>query len=416
VAEAVGRDPATAATLPRLAALVRLLLQLRLMLTAIALLLMPSERLILPTAIGVVAFALLSGLAARYWERFVPYLVNHPLLITLDVVVASGILGIDGPTGAVFLTTVLTSTICGVLFGLRGVIAVAGVQILCYALAVVSYAGVHPDAVAEQLLTFQVLVVHPVLYPIAGYVGMRVRGIFTELAAEQDARRQAERAAAAAEERDRLARDMHDSVAKTLRGAAMAAQALPVWLAKDPERAAATAAQVADAAETAAAEARALISDLRDGSAVVPFGRAVRDIAAAWSAETGIPVTVEESGEVRLLVTARQEGTAILKEALTNIERHADAGAVTIAVTAGPGHCTLVVADDGVGFTRPPEQVREAERRGNGHYGLLGMAERAERAGGTLEVTSTPGAGSRLLLRVPAATDAPGAASEGALR
>jgi signal transduction histidine kinase len=385
------------------------------MLAAVSLLVIAGERMLTaPTAVMILAFAMLSGLAARHWERFVPYLQNHPLLVTLDVVAASAILAIDGPSGAVFVLTVLSSTICGMLFGLRGVIAVSALQVLCY-LGVLGYARMNMGSI-DDLMSFQVLIVHPMLYPIAGYVGLRIRAILSELAAEQDARRQAERAAAAAEERDRLARDMHDSVAKTLRGAAMAAQALPVWLAKDPERAAATAAQVADAAETAAAEARALISDLRDGSAVVPFGRAVRDIAAAWSAETGIPVTVEESGEVRLLVTARQEGTAILKEALTNIERHADAGAVTIAVTAGPGHCTMVVADDGVGFTRPPEQVREAERRGNGHYGLLGMAERAERAGGTLEVTSTPGAGSRLLLRVPAATDAPGAASEGALR
>ncbi|MFC4560701.1 sensor histidine kinase [Nocardiopsis mangrovi] len=398
-------DPAlgsAAATLPRLAALVRLLLQLRLMLTAISLLLLPGERLILPTAIGVVAFALLSGLAARYWERFVPYLVNHPLLITLDVTVASGILAIDGPSGAIFLTTVLTSTICGVLFGLRGVIAVAAFQILCYALAVLSYAQVHESTSPADLVTFQVLVVHPLLYPIAGYVGLRVRAIFTELAAEQEARRQAERIAAASEERDRLARDMHDSVAKTLRGAAMAAQALPLWLAKDPERAAATAAQVADAADIAASEARALIADLRDGSALVPFGRAVADITGRWSAESGVGVeTRVPEGDIRLLVTARHESIAILREALTNVERHADARSVVVTVQTEPGHCTLTITDDGKGFGSSPDTVRAAEAAGNGHYGLLGMTERAERAGGSLHVESAPGRGTRLSVRVP---------------
>ncbi|MFC3995329.1 sensor histidine kinase [Nocardiopsis sediminis] len=397
---------AAAATLPRLAALVRLLLQLRLMLTAIALLLLTGDELLLTTAVGVVAFALLSGMAARYWERFVPYLVNHPLLITLDVTVAAGILAIDGPSGAIFLTTVLTATICGVLFGLRGVIAVAAFQILCYALAVLSYVEVH-DGATDNLLTFQVVVVHPLLYPIAGYVGLRVRDIFTELAGEQEARRQAERAAAAAEERDRLARDMHDSVAKTLRGAAMAAQALPLWLAKDPERAAATAAQIADAADIASAEARALISDLRDGSAVVPFGRAVVDIVGHWSAESGIAGEARvPDGEVRLLVTARQESIAILKEALTNVERHADATSVVVTVQAEPGHCTLTIADDGKGFDSPPDQVRAAEAEGNGHYGLLGMAERAERAGGSLDIESTPGGGTRLHLHVPTVEEA----------
>ncbi|WP_245646142.1 histidine kinase, partial [Nocardiopsis trehalosi] len=215
------------------------------MLAAVSLLVIAGERMLTaPTAVMILAFAMLSGLAARHWERFVPYLQNHPLLVTLDVVAASAILAIDGPSGAVFVLTVLSSTICGMLFGLRGVIAVSALQVLCY-LGVLGYARMNMGSI-DDLMSFQVLIVHPMLYPIAGYVGLRIRAILSELAAEQDARRQAERAAAAAEERDRLARDMHDSVAKTLRGAAMAAQALPVWLAKDPERAAATAAQVAD--------------------------------------------------------------------------------------------------------------------------------------------------------------------------
>ncbi|MBB4930143.1 signal transduction histidine kinase [Lipingzhangella halophila] len=391
------------ATLPRLTALARLLLQLRLALAALALLLIPAERLTPATISAILAFTLLSGMVAFYWERFVPYLLVHPLLVALDVVVASGILAIDGPSGALFLTTVLTGTISGVLFGGWGVAAVATLQIFCYFAAILTYMTTNTTPPVE-ITNFQVLVVHPLLYPIAGYVGRRVRSILTELAAEQQIRQQAERAAAAAEERNRLARDIHDSVAKTLRGASMAAQSLPVWVSKDPERAAATAIQVAAAAETAAAEARALLTDLRDGASAKRFGDVVSEIVSDWSEETGIDVHVDTPrAEVSLLVTPRHEALAILKEALANVERHSAAGSVWVTVESGTDHCTVTVRDDGVGFSAPPDTVFEAERNGSGHFGLLGMAERAERAGGSLDVDSTSGQGTLLRLTVPMA-------------
>ncbi|GAA3754720.1 hypothetical protein GCM10022205_47190 [Spinactinospora alkalitolerans] len=394
--------------LPRLAALVRVLMQLRLMLAALALLLMPGERISIPTAMAVIAFALLSGLIARYWERFVPYLLNHPLLITLDICCAAGILALDGPSGPFFATTVLTATVSGVLFGGRGVAGVAVFQILCYGTALLSYSTMTEGNGPVDVLTFQVLVVHPLLYPVAGYVGIRLRGIFTELAAEQSARREAERTAAASEERARLARDMHDSVAKTLRGAAMAAQALPVWLEKDPERAAATAAQVASAAETAAQEARELISDLRDDASDKSMSAAVTEVVTAWSAETGIPAGVHVPDHaVGLLVTARHETLAVLREALTNIERHAEATAVEVTMASESGHLVLCVSDDGKGFEVTPPPSSDAAKSRIGHYGLVGMRERAERAGGSLTVASAPGQGARISVKVPLVQAAP---------
>ncbi len=381
-----------------------MLLQLRLVLAALALLLIPAERLTLATVAAILAFALLSGLVALYWERFVPYILVHPLFVTLDVIVASGILAIDGPSGAVFLTTVITATISGVLFGGRGVAAVTALQILCYCAAVIAYTAVNTDASGIEIVSFQVLVVHPLLYPIAGYVGLSVRSTLTELAAEQEARQQAERVAATAEERNRLARDMHDSVAKTLQGAAMAAKSLPAWVAKNPERAASTAIQVAKAAETAATEARSLLRDLRDGSAAKPFGQVVTEILSEWSAETKINGNLDiQHDDVPLLVTARHETLAILKEALTNVERHARADSVWVEITTDSAYCTVTITDDGAGFSTSPDTVYAAERDGNGHYGLLGMTERAERAGGDLDFESAPGQGTRLRFRVPMA-------------
>lgn len=394
---------ATPATVPRLAALVRLLLQLRMMLASVALLLLPPERQDPATIAMILAFALLSGLAARYWERYVPYLLKHPLLATLDIVAASAILAVDGPSGPMFVTTILSATIAGVLFGGRGVAAVTAFQILCYVGALFAYVGLNHGMGPIEIVTFQVLLVHPLLYPIAGYVGMRIGAILTELAAEQEARRKAELAAAAAEERDKLARDMHDSVAKTLRGAALAAQALPTWIAKDPERAALTATQVAEAAEVAAGEARDLIAGLRDGSAIGPFQQTVAQLVHEWAQESGIRADVEDhTRSLEPFATARQESLAILKEALTNIQKHAEATMVTVDLTEDHGHSVITVSDNGKGFDVTPESVRTAEQNGNGHYGVLGMSERAIRAEGTLNIDSDPGRGTRLRIRVPA--------------
>ncbi|GAA2003072.1 hypothetical protein GCM10009799_32750 [Nocardiopsis rhodophaea] len=390
--------------LPRLAAVVRLLLQLRMLLAAIALLLIPAERLTAATFTLILAFALLSGLAARFWERFVPYLRSHPLLVTLDVLVLTAILVVEGPSGPAFIITVLTAAISGTLFGERGMAAVTLLQILCYVVALVSYAAMSAAASPIQVFTIQVLLVHPLLYPISGYCGLKIRDVLAELASEQAARQAAERAAAAAEERDRLARDMHDSVAKTLRGAALAAQSLPMWLTKDPQRAVRTAAQVANAAETAAAEARALISDLRAPSVDSVFGKAIRETAAEWSAQSEIDITVSApDGDVGLFTLVQQESLAILKEALANIERHAEAQRVHVSVELEGDHCTLTITDDGKGFTKQPNALLEEERTGNGHYGLLGMVERAERVGGTLGFESSPNEGTKVLIRVPVA-------------
>lgn len=394
----------------RLSSSVRLLLQLRLLLTAIALLFLPQERLGSGIILVACAFALLTWLSSRYWDRLVPYLFRFPLLVSGDAFVASSVLAVDGPSGPFFMATVLTTGISGVLFKWRPLIAIAAFQIICYYAAMFSYAGLN-DSIAP-LLTFQVLFVQPALYPIAGYMGSRLRTIFSDLAAEQEARQQAERATAAAEERARLARDMHDSVTKTLRGTAMAAQALPLWVRRDPERADNEAARIAKAAQTAADEARDLVSDLRTNRSENELATEVSESVNSWSEETGVlaEVSVPSLTEtpVRLLVTAKQETLAILNEALANIDRHAGAGSVEVALRAeDDGYAVLRITDDGAGFgpftwDSTSHSIRDLPEP-TGHYGLLGMWERAKHAGGFLRIESTPGEGTHTTVRVPMA-------------
>ncbi|ASU85024.1 two-component sensor histidine kinase [Nocardiopsis gilva YIM 90087] len=403
------RTPSPAAR-TRLDSTVRLLLHLRLLLTGVALLFLPRERIDVDILLIVCAFALLTWLAARYWNRLTPQLSQLPLLAAGDAFVAAVVLAVDGPDGPFFMATVLTTSIAGVLFSWRGLMAIAFCQVIFYYAALLSYTGLNGSMPAN--ITFQVLLVHPLLYPIAGYVGSRLRAIFEELAAEQAARQLAERSAAAAEERARLARDMHDSVAKTLQGTAMAAQALPLWVARDPQRASSEASRIAKATELAVAEARELISDLRTNRPDADIATQIADIATDWANRSGIPVRVSlpntsQGSSIKLMVIAAQEMVAILQEALTNIERHSKASTVKVALEAVDGHAVLRVIDDGTGFgpvswdsrTQASQELPEPI----GHYGLVGMHERAAHANGSLSITSASGKGTTIGVRMPMA-------------
>ncbi|MDS1270952.1 histidine kinase [Lipingzhangella sp. LS1_29] len=415
----------------RLATLARLLLQLRVVLVLLTLPLLPAAAVDTWLVVAILGYAALTALVAWRWERFVPRLRKHPVLITADVFCATSVLVIAGPSGAFFVATVLTTAVAGLLFGTVGTFLVAGLQILAYLGALV-------DPAATGRLDVQMLLIHPLLYPVAGYIAGQARTVVTQLAAEQEARHAAERAAASAEERARLARDLHDSVSKTLRGIAMSARALPAWTERDPARATEIAHQLAEAADTAAAQARDLIATLRRGT-TAPVGAehtrpqdapgdelgmaaadaraaAAGDLAAAvsehvtaWAEGAGLPVRLRmPESPVPFPPGVQDEVLAILDEALSNVERHAQAHTVTVALAvpapapqAADGDASnvpaagvvLTVADDGHGFD--PQDVPP------GHYGLRGMRERAAAAGGRLRIRSAPGAGSTLSLVLP---------------
>jgi signal transduction histidine kinase len=98
----------------------------------------------------------------------------------------------------------------------------------------------------------------------------------------------------------------------------------------------------------------------------------------------------------------------VVQEAVSNALRHAGAALIRVTLRDEPDALRLVVEDDGVGFD--PEVVSQRVKRGE-HLGLLGMTERVRNAGGTIDLDSRPGAGSRIEVRVPLAKPGAGAAS-----
>ncbi|SEG43567.1 Signal transduction histidine kinase [Thermomonospora echinospora] len=377
----------------RINAAFRLLMQIRMSIAGITLLLLSTGRLSVAAFVTLVCVGLLAWLVARYVTEIVPRLLAHPSLVLLDVAASFTVLAVCGPAGPFFLSTVATAAAAGLLYRWPGMLGVSAAQIACYYLTFAFDA-----AQTEDTGSFQVLVGQPAYYPLVGFAGVALRRIFEEQSVQEEARIRAEVAAAAAEERARLAREMHDSLAKTLRGIALAAAALPAWARRDPARAAEEAVRIATATEVASREARGLLTELRDTTVTRPLAEAVRAAADRWQAETGIEVRCALAPDTDVPLRTRYEALAVLTEALTNTARHAEAGLVTVSLAEEDGQVVLTIRDDGRGFH--PEELPDLARQG--HYGLIGMRERAERVGGTVTVQAVPGAGTTVELRLPA--------------
>ncbi|GAA2377814.1 cellulose binding domain-containing protein [Dactylosporangium salmoneum] len=211
------------------------------------------------------------------------------------------------------------------------------------------------------------------------------------------------RAAAAAAERARLAREMHDSLSKTLDAIALGAAALPDSL-DEPDRASRLAATLRDGSREAARDARGLIDDLRASPADAPLPDLVAAITQEWSAQTGVGVILHSAGledaEADPASPAALELCWILREALRNVAAHARAETVAVTLGRDGDSLALEVRDDGAGFA-VPDNLAHLQR--DGHHGIVGMHERARNCGGQLSIWSRPGGGTRVTATVPAA-------------
>ncbi|MGI5167410.1 sensor histidine kinase [Spirillospora sp. CA-253888] len=374
----------------RLGGLFRLLMQVRILVATVSLLLVPAERRTLNSAFLVVCIVALSVLGVIAWRQIASWLLKYPVLLGIDACISYAVLEAGGVLGPFFLFTLITSAVSGLLYRRLGIVLICVVQVMLY------YAAAAGDA--ELLVSFQTLIAMPAFYLIVAFIGHGLRGLLDEHGALEEARRKAEVLAAGAEERARLAREMHDSLTKTLRGIALVAMALPTWVERSPDRAAAEARRISAAAEAAAAEARQLITDLRTAPAARPLADQVRDVARDWSAEQEMPTsaTVLDFAEPPPVVAA--EIVAVLKEALENVARHAHASRVEVGLAEEDDRLVLTVRDDGRGMAGPPDLERLFD---DGHYGLVGMGERAASAGGSVEIDSAPGAGTTVRLSLP---------------
>jgi nitrate/nitrite-specific signal transduction histidine kinase len=208
------------------------------------------------------------------------------------------------------------------------------------------------------------------------------------------------RVLAITEERQRIAREMHDSLAQMLGYVNTKVQASQVLLANGQvDKASAQLGQMADAARSAYADVREGILSLRtslDGDR--GLGDTLRDYLVSWQEQSGVRAELEVPEQVvdRLPALAEVQLLRIVQEALSNVRKHAAASHVNVCLRQEEGDWVTTITDDGVGFT--PE---ERAHRGLPRFGMSTMRERAESLGGSFDVSSTPGTGTTVSVRLP---------------
>jgi PAS domain S-box-containing protein len=200
----------------------------------------------------------------------------------------------------------------------------------------------------------------------------------------------ATRAAAAEEERKRLARELHDSVSQALFQANLTADVLPQLWAKSPARGQQALAELQQMTRSALAEMRTLLIELRPATITnAPLHELLPYLTAAVGAKTGIDSTVELQPVPVLPPDVQVALYRIAQEALHNVVKHAQASQIGLSLCATPDANQHVVAlsicDDGRGF--------DATQIAPTRMGLSSMRERALSIGATIELTSTPGGG-----------------------
>jgi two-component system NarL family sensor kinase len=197
------------------------------------------------------------------------------------------------------------------------------------------------------------------------------------------------------EERTRLAREIHDTLAQRLTAIALHLEGALKHLDGASDRARGELARALDVAREGIGEARGSMQSLRGATrAGEPLAHGLESLARSFTSRTGVQVRVQ-AAQFDLPASVESELLAIAKEALTNVDKHARATAVAISLTKRGNRVTLQVHDDGLGYRR--------SSRGSGQ-GVIGMRERAQLAGGSLKIAGTRGRGTTVAVTVPLAS------------
>jgi signal transduction histidine kinase len=264
-------------------------------------------------------------------------------------------------------------------------------------LALMVYGTRWPDLPLAVAFTLVGVIAAPVI-GITIMTSMKQReklaALVAELATTRAESARLSREAGAATERERLAREIHDTLAQGFTSIVALAQAVEPELETDTAAAKRHVELIRSTARENLAEARAMVAELtptalHEGS----LRSAIQRQCDRLSAESGIEATVHVDGELPPLGMATD--VVLLRatqEAFANIRKHSEASSVTVALSPVDHGVRLSVADNGIGL---------ADEHNEG-FGLRGMKARAKQVGGTMSVTPTPGGGTTVMVEVPA--------------
>ena len=216
---------------------------------------------------------------------------------------------------------------------------------------------------------------------LLGTIGLQV-GVAIERArlAEESAK------LARADERTRLARDIHDTLAQGLAALALQIETALRNVGRDPDRVRERLEKALATARTSLDEARRSVTELRAGAT------SLAALTRAFTSESGILASFSASGHCALNANAEGELVRITQQALDNVKQHANAKNVHVTLACTKRSATLTIEDDGRGF--------DSRRIARDRHGIVGMRERARVAGGTLRIASARGKGTRIIVRI----------------
>jgi two-component system NarL family sensor kinase len=214
---------------------------------------------------------------------------------------------------------------------------------------------------------------------------------------------------ARAEERSRIAREIHDTLAQGLTAIGLDSEGALRNLEQSPERARERLERALATTRASLEDARHSVLDLRAAAlAGRPLAEALAGLGRAFTSETGIQVHVQApspgpADHPDLPLRVEAELYRIAQEALANVRQHARASTVRVVLRSTPQGVLLSIRDDGVGLETTARGQPPAASDGamGSHHGLVGMRERARLLGGRLRVTSRPGHGTTVSVRVP---------------
>ena len=230
------------------------------------------------------------------------------------------------------------------------------------------------------------------LYPILDDRGeVTSIAVFAVDITEQKRLREQEMASAAAKERNRLARDLHDAVTQTIYSATLIAEVLPIVWERNAEEGQRNLFKLRQLVRGALAEMRTLLFELRPSALeAASLSTLLAHQGDALTGRTRIPVEVSVDGDETLPPEVKIAIYRMAQEAFNNIAKHSEATEVVVKLRSGAGQVELTIADNGRGF----DQSELPEDK----LGLHIMAERADEVGARLGVESASGEGTRVSL------------------
>lgn len=322
------------------------------------------------------------------WSSVVPFVMRHPITVLIDLALSTLLVASSGSDAAYIAYLLCDAFLVGMLFETAYRRLITVLIIAVYA-AVVALSTRWADS--EPAITSISVWATVVTLLVCVHMGATLRTLQWRIDAALEHSVQNAHDAALGEERSRLARELHDSLTKTLVGISLQATALRM---KHPE-CADSADTIKNAANTAVKESRKILTDLRSGAEVCAadsLRRALEEVGTLYgvTVHTRIGSLSARSSDPAVYVVRK-----IAEEAVINAAKHSGTSDVDVCVGSLPGRITATVSDKGSGMKRGTSD------RSVGHFGLTGMRERAASIGGRVDIDSAPGTGTTISIAAP---------------